>query len=126
MGQQQILLIILAMVLVAIALIIGLNLFDSQLENSNRDAVVLDLNRISGFANQYFAKSKEQMGGEKSFIGFEIPVSMENTVNGTYSIVSTQETTILLQGVGTVEVGDEFVTYQMLVKSNDVTTNKIY
>jgi len=126
MGQKQMLLIVLGIIVVAIAVFIGLDLFDSQLENSNRDAVILDLNRISGFANQYFTKSTEQMGGDKSFIGFKIPTSMDSTENGVYTLVSAQENTLLLQGVGTVEVGDEYVTYQMLVRPNNVTVNKIY
>jgi hypothetical protein len=126
MGQKQLLLIVLGMIVVAIAFTIGLALFDTQVENSNRDAVILDLNRISGFANQYFTKSTAQMGGDRSFVGFEIPPSMKTTVNGTYTLISAQQGTLLLQGIGNVEVGDQYVTYQLLVRPNDVTVNKIY
>lgn len=66
------------------------------------------------------------MGGDKSFIGFEVPSAMDTTVNGVYTVVSAQETTLLLQGVGNIEVGDEYVTYQLLVRPNNVSVNKIY
>ena len=126
MGQQQLLLIVLSIILVAVAIIIGLDRFDAQAESSNRDAVIIDLNRISGFAIQYFRKPILQMGGDKSFIGFGIPPAMDTTVNGVYTIVSVEESTLLLQGVGIKEVGDEYVTYQLLVELNSVTVNKIF
>ena len=56
MGQQQLLLIVVVLILVAVALYMALSLFDTQVETSNRDAVILDLNRIAAFAHQYFVK----------------------------------------------------------------------
>lgn len=126
MGQTQLLLIVLGIILVAVAIYVGLDRFDAQAESSNRDAVIIDLNRISSFAHGYFTRPIEQMGGGRSFIGFEVPTAMDTTVNGVYTIVSAQETTLLLQGVGNIEVGDEYVTYQLLVRPDNVTANKIY
>lgn len=47
MGQQQLLIIILGVITVAIAVAVGINLFSESAELSNRDAVIDDLNYIA-------------------------------------------------------------------------------
>ena len=46
MGQQQLLLIVLGVIIVGIAVVVGINLFNANATNANRDAVVSDLNNL--------------------------------------------------------------------------------
>ncbi|MCX5729611.1 MAG: hypothetical protein NTZ28_12390, partial [Nitrospirae bacterium] len=53
MGQQQLLLIILGVIIVGIAIAVGLSLFSAQSVQSNRDAIINDLNNLAAQAYQY-------------------------------------------------------------------------
>jgi len=46
MGQQQLLLIVLGVIIVGIAVVVGINLFNANATNANRDGVISDLNKI--------------------------------------------------------------------------------
>jgi hypothetical protein len=50
MGQQQLLLIVLGVIIVGIAVVVGINLFTANAISSNRDGVVSDLNYIGANA----------------------------------------------------------------------------
>jgi hypothetical protein len=47
MGQQQILLIVLSVILVGVAVAIGISMFRDNAINSNRDAIYSDLNNFA-------------------------------------------------------------------------------
>jgi len=50
MGQQQILLIVLGIIIVGIAIVIGIDNFQSKAVQANRDAVIIDLNYLASDA----------------------------------------------------------------------------
>ena len=54
MGQQQILLIVLGIIIVGIAIVVGLDNFQSKAVQANRDAVIIDLNYLASDALAYF------------------------------------------------------------------------
>ncbi|GMU86564.1 MAG: hypothetical protein AMXMBFR48_18060 [Ignavibacteriales bacterium] len=106
MGQQQLLLIVLGVIIVGISVVVGINLFQSSAVQANRDAVIADLNSLASQAMQYYKKPTTMGGGGNSFVGFALPTGMGSNANGTYTI-STAGTAsaIVFQGVGT-EKGD--------------------
>ena len=53
MGQQQLLLIILGVIIVGIAIAVGLSLFSAQSVQSNSDAIINDLNNLAAQAYQF-------------------------------------------------------------------------
>lgn len=126
MGQKQLLLIVLGLIIVGAAIVVGVNLFRANAANNNRESLTVELNNIAGFAVQYYSKTKEQGGGDKSFIGFEIPQSLQKTENGKYTIVYTHPERILFEGVGTEKVGEDFVTVQVLVRPEEIKTHIVY
>ncbi len=102
MGQQQLLLIVLGVIVVGIAVVVGINLFNANSESSNRDAVISDLTNLGSMAQQYYKKPLSMAGGGNSFKNWKIPTSLATTANGTYSIKGTGNTTkIVLTGTGT-------------------------
>ena len=63
MGQQQLLLIVLGVIIVGIAIVVGINLFNANSISSNRDAVISDLNNLAALAHQFYAKPTAMAGG---------------------------------------------------------------
>ncbi|MDZ7766193.1 MAG: hypothetical protein U5K00_17525 [Melioribacteraceae bacterium] len=47
MGQQQLLLIVLGVIIVGIAVVVGINVFTASSAAANRDAVISDLTNLS-------------------------------------------------------------------------------
>lgn len=89
MGQQQLLLIILGVIIVGIAIAVGLSLFSAQSIQSNRDAIINDLNNLAAQAYQYMIRPSSMGGGQGSYGGFSIPSKMVTNENATFSIGAT-------------------------------------
>ena len=100
MGQQQLLLIILGVIIVGIAIAVGLSLFSAQSVQSNHDAIINDLNNIAANAYQHYIRPASMGGGANSYDGtgatgaaaYAIPSRMQTNENGTYSPVNTATT----------------------------------
>ncbi len=93
MGQQQLLLIALGIIVVGIAVAVGINLFSASAVEANRDAIISDLNFISALARAHFKKPDALGGGENSFANFEIPTALLETANGTLEHTQTGHNT---------------------------------
>ena len=95
MGQQQLLLIILGVIIVGIAIAVGLSLFSAQSVQSNRDAIINDLNNLAAQGYQFYIRPSSMGGGQGSYSSFSIPSKMLANENGTYSCGSPGQSTIL-------------------------------
>ncbi len=78
MGQQQLLLIALGIIVVGIAVIVGINLFSSSATESNRDQLISILTDLGSNAQVYFKKPVELGGGNRKFKGWKIPKFYKN------------------------------------------------
>lgn len=95
MGQQQILLIVLGIIVIGIAIAISISLFTADAVSSNRDAVVSDLNNLGTIAQYHYKKSKNMGGGGNTFTGWKLPQELDTTANGNYTLsVAAQTATI--------------------------------
>lgn len=118
MGQQQLLLIVLGVIIVGIAVAVGITMFGEQSASANLDAVVGDLQRLAARAHQYYIKPTSMAGGGKSFVGLTADVAgiakltaAADNDNGTYTVSTAgTATAVVLQGVGK-EDGDGDGTY---------------
>ncbi len=96
MGQQQILLIVLSVILVAIAVSVGITMFRGYSQSANQDAMVMDIINIANLAFQYRVRPIILGGSmDASFDGFEdyyetIPSGMKSNANGTYTVSVTE------------------------------------
>ena len=70
MGQQQLLLLVLGIVIVGLAVVVGLTAFEQNLRKSNADQVVAGNARIAALA-QTWKMTASAMGGGQSADGFE-------------------------------------------------------
>jgi len=107
MGQQQLLLIVLGVIVVGIAVVVGINLFNANAVSSNRDGVVSDLNNLGAMAQQYYKKPASMGGGGNTFTGWSIPTQLDTTANGYYTpTVGAQSVTIVGQGTEKNDAGN--------------------
>jgi len=108
MGQQQLLLILLGVIIVAIALAVGLTLFQDSAVSANRDAISNDLVALAVRAQQYYRKPSVFGGGQKSFNNLTLASLTTKPVNanGTYDLVSVGPGQVVITGTG-VEKGDD-------------------
>jgi len=122
MGQQQLLLIVLGVIIVGIAIVVGINLFTASSVEANKDELVADNMNIASLAQQYFKKPSALAGGNGSFTGFEIPSDFSSNPNGTYTAVVAANS-VTITGKGNVQDSDGKV-YQVVttVTPNDITT----
>jgi hypothetical protein len=84
MGQQQLLLIILGVIIVGIAIAVGLSLFSAQSIQANKDAIINDLNNLAAHAYQYKIRPSSMGGGQGSYSGYSIPSKMASNENAAY------------------------------------------
>ena len=137
MGQQQLLLIILGVIIVGIAVAVGITMFQDNAVDQNRSAVIADLTTLAAKAQQYFAKPTTLGGGGNSFVGLSADATglgllastaFTTNANGTYSISTAgTATSVTLKGVGAVVLSDatSYPTYTMLVSAQTQVPTKI-
>jgi hypothetical protein len=95
MGQQQLLLIVLGVIIVGIAVVVGINVFTAQSEESSKDAIVSDCTNLGAMAQQYFRKPTAMGGGSNTFTGYSIPTQLVTTANGTYAAAVTATSVVI-------------------------------
>ena len=84
MGQQQLLIIVMAFIIVGAAVVAGLLLFADNAVDRNRDAVLSDLMHLSARAHAYYRRPRIFGGGEGSFVG------LTTNLQGMKKLVNTQ------------------------------------
>ena len=110
MGQQQLLLIVLGVIIVGIAIVVGINLFNASSVEANRNSVVADLNTLGAMAQQYYKKPASMGGGDKTFTGWTIPTGLSSNSNGSYTVtVAAQSLTITGTGTQNGDSGSKLV-----------------
>ena len=126
MGQQQLLLIILGVIVVGIAVAVGITMFTDNAISANRDAVTNDLVNLAARAQQFYRRPTALGGGGNNFTGLTADAAglrkltnRETNANGTYSITSAGNATgVTLQGIGTEMVdGTNYVTMEIHVSN---------
>jgi hypothetical protein len=96
MGQQQLLLIVLGVIIVGIAIVAGIAMFNAGAEESAKDELVSQCVVIGANAQQFYRKPTQMGGGGNTFntggitgLGYTIPLKMATTANGIYTAVAT-------------------------------------
>ena len=138
MGQQQLLLIILGLIIVGVAVVVGIGLFQDNAVDHNRALVIADLKILGAKAQHYYNRPMTMGGGNKSFVGLTADArgigllagtAYSNNANGTYSIKDPGGTAanVVLEGAGKVMMSDEtYATYDLTVTFQDQTLVKIH
>lgn len=110
MGQQQLLLIILGVIVVGIAVAVGITMFQDNAVSANRDAVTNDLVNLAARAQQHFRRPAALGGGQGAFdnstggVGIDDILQLTSkptNANGTYTLGTVGATSLELTGEGT-------------------------
>ena len=107
MGQQQLLLIVLGVIVVGIAVVVGINLFNANAESATQDSIVSQGTSLGAIAQQYFKKPVAMGGGGNSFTGGDgfdvywdeaIPSNLKVTPDADWDTTppSVQDSTVVL------------------------------
>jgi hypothetical protein len=94
MGQQQLIVIILGVIIVGIAIAVGISLFFGTSVTSNRDAIINDMLNIGQYAYRYRLRPEPLGGGGRSYIGLFVPANLSDNDNATYTYEVTANTVI--------------------------------
>jgi len=100
MGQQQLLLIVVGVIIVGLAIVLVIDLFQANALEANQNAVYSDSVNLVGVVQHYYQLPKMLSGGGGSFVGFTLPVGLSETGNGTYSVSNITAETITINGLG--------------------------
>jgi hypothetical protein len=122
MGQKELLLIVLGVIVVGVAIAFSLELFRAGAINSKRDLIVSESANLAANAMGYFNKPSMMGGGGRSFLNWVIPSNMQSTANGYYSTELYTDSLIII-GTGTeVVTGTDSIQVRTVVLSNDFLT----
>ncbi|MFZ4619289.1 MAG: hypothetical protein ACOYNS_01920 [Bacteroidota bacterium] len=132
MGNQQILLIILGMIIVGVAVTVAIILVNENAVTANRDALAADLLNLSVKVQQYYNTPASMAGGGHSYIGLTadpagmarlVSTAFSNNGNGVYTIrTAGTSTQIVLEAVGNVELSDgTFPTLSCIIRPGNAT-----
>jgi len=80
MGQQQLMLIVLGVIIVGIAVTVGIRMMASGAVDANRDEIISQVAHLASKAQTHFRKPSAMGGGNNSFEGFKISTAEKGTV----------------------------------------------
>jgi hypothetical protein len=135
MGQQQLLLIILGVIVVGIAVVVGITMFQDNAISANRDAVTNDLVNLAARAQQFYRRPISLGGGQNSFD--DLGTDMSKLVNGasgatwtnpngTYTLESASGSgdaaSAVISGEGTEQVGGSPVKVTCTITPDSIKT----
>jgi len=121
LGQQQLLLIVLAIIIVGISIAVSIQMFRTNAIEQKRDLLIEETTSLGYMAIQYYKKPSELGGGSKSFLGWTIPSQMVVTANGNFMTSTVAASQVIITGTGTeVVTGTDSIEVQTIVTANEV------
>ena len=108
MGQQQLLLIVLGIIIIGLSIAVGISVAATSSVQANRDAVLSELQNLSALARSHYIRPTELGGGGYTFRNFIIPDELDTTGTGTYRVdrINRRGDELRIVGTGT-EIGND-------------------
>lgn len=133
MGQQQLLLIILGVIIVGIAVAVGITMFQDNALSASRDAITSDLVNLAAKSQQYYRKPASLGGGGNSFVGISsnlrtiVGAAVATNDNATYSVTGTTVAgQITFIGTGNTEISaGSYPIHQVVVTPSGYTVSSV-
>ena len=125
MGQQQLLLILLGILVVGVAIFVGINYFRSNAIESKRNNVINELVNLASMAQQYYMKPVALGGGARKFTGWKVPEDLKITANGSYRATVSADSVVLFGTGNEVVTNNDSVKVRMSVGPTSFSTRII-
>jgi hypothetical protein len=122
LGQQQLLLIVLGVIIVGIAVLLGIVLFRQSSIDGKRDLLINEGMTVANNAREYFHKPATYGGGGYSFVGWQIPSQMLTSANGSYTATVNSDNVEIVGTGNELVSGTDLVEVQFIVTSDSVVT----
>lgn len=120
MGQQQLLLIVLGVIVVGLSIVVGVNLFQAQAIEQKRDEILNECILLAAEAQRHYRRPVVLAGGGNTFNGWDIPPEYAPTIAGTFTATMTSDQEVIITGTGD-EVTSEgdFIEVRVVVTKNE-------
>ncbi len=96
MGQQQLLLIVLGIIIIGIAITVGIGLFRANSIDQKRNLLTNEGSSLATLAMGYYKKPTSLGGGGRSFIGWTIPGDMTTTATGSFTSTAFTDSVVII------------------------------
>jgi hypothetical protein len=96
MGQQQLLFIIIAVIIVGIAIAVGISIVSAQTVATFRDSIINDLNHLASYAYDFRIRLRSMGGGQGDYSGFTIPTKMKENEDALFTVVKAEVNSVVL------------------------------
>lgn len=120
MGQQQLLLITLGVIIVGIAIVTGLILFEYSSNENKKNQIKSEGANLATMAQKYYRLPPTMGGGGRSFVGWIIPALLDTTDSGIYSITSISTNNLVITGIDRMmQLGQDTIRVTVQVTESD-------
>ncbi len=133
MGQQQLLLIVLGLIIIGVAIVVGINLFKGNAVEVKRNNIIDDCLNLATLAQQHYKIPGAIGGGNNSYDGssggtaWQIPSQLVTNANGHFQIQSIERNELKILGTGNeVVTGNDSVQVLVTVTPTDISTQIIH
>jgi hypothetical protein len=99
MGQSQILIIAISVLIIGIAILAGAGFFSDDEIEANKKAMINDVNHVAMNAVRYYRRIGALGGGGYSYMGYALPRGYQSNLNGRYSVDPISKTILQVTGV---------------------------
>ncbi len=120
MGQQQLLLITLGVIIVGIAIVSGLILFEYSSNENKKNQIKNEGATLATMAQKYYRLPITMGGGGRSFVGWTIPALMDTTDSGIYTISSISMNNLVITGLDRMmQLGQDTIRVTVSITESD-------
>jgi hypothetical protein len=99
MGQSQLLIIMISVLIIGIAILAGTGFFQADEIDSNKKAMINDIHNITANAVRYYRRIPALGGGGYSFNGYAVPTQYQSNLNGRYSVTALNPNVLQITGI---------------------------
>jgi hypothetical protein len=126
MGQQQLLLIVLGLIIVGTAVVLAITLFRTNALENKRDIVINEALHIATLAQNYYKKPISQAGGGNKFTGWKIPDNLRITSGGEYEAMLSDDKAIIIGTGNDLASSGDLVQVQLTVTNNNIVSEIVH
>lgn len=126
MGQQQLLLIMLSVIVVGVAIAMGIVIFSTNAIEQKRNEVINECILLASDAQLFFRKPVAMGGGGKSFSGWNLPPQYITTEAGSFTRVLVSNQEVKITGTGNeIATDGDLIKVEITVTPNEYSTSVI-
>ncbi len=106
MGQSQLLIIAISVLIIGIAIAAGAGFFSDDEIEANKKAMINDVNHIAMNAARYYRRIPALGGGGYSYMGYALPAGYRSNLNGVYTTNPISKDVLQIRGVSLKDTTD--------------------